>query len=179
MEIMSGTERRRRWSDEAKLRILAQADEPGARIGEVARRHDVHPGQIRLWRKSFTRSDGRLFIMMIAYEWRRNSRTSVIKLCCAGWLPHSRLCVRGCSYLTAGVAHLPATKRLTDVPLPLSRLRPCARCRFVAAIYDLIVCASLATAHMNPASSLAMAVQTTVVRFPRAANVRYRAVNRL
>nr|ASK46219.1 hypothetical protein [Agrobacterium vitis] len=57
MEIMSGTERRRRWSDEAKLRILAEADEPGARIGEVARRHDVHPGQIRLWRRSFIRKD--------------------------------------------------------------------------------------------------------------------------
>nr|WP_234890809.1 transposase [Agrobacterium vitis] len=54
---MSGTERRRRWSDEAKLRILAEADEPGARIGEVARRHDVHPGQIRLWRRSFIRKD--------------------------------------------------------------------------------------------------------------------------
>jgi transposase-like protein len=29
-EIMSGTERRRRWPDEAKLRILAEADQPGA-----------------------------------------------------------------------------------------------------------------------------------------------------
>ncbi len=57
MEIMSGTERRRRWSDEAKLRILAQADEPGARIGDVARQHDIHPVQIRLWRKSFNYVD--------------------------------------------------------------------------------------------------------------------------
>lgn len=38
MEIISGTERRRRWSDEAKLRILEEADEPGAHIGDVARR---------------------------------------------------------------------------------------------------------------------------------------------
>ena len=43
----------------------------------------------------------------------------------------------------------------------------------------LIACASLATAHMKPASSRAIAVQTTVVRFPRAVNTRYRAVNRL
>jgi len=57
MEVMSGTERRRRWSDEAKLRILAEADEPGARIGVVARRHDIHPGQIRLWRQSFSYAD--------------------------------------------------------------------------------------------------------------------------
>lgn len=54
MEIMSGTERRRRWSDEAKLRILAEADQAGVRIGDVARRHDIHPGQIRLWRQSFS-----------------------------------------------------------------------------------------------------------------------------
>lgn len=54
IEIMSGSERRRRWSDEAKLRILTEADEPGVRIGDVARRHDLHPGQIRLWRQSFS-----------------------------------------------------------------------------------------------------------------------------
>ena len=53
IEIVSGTERRRRWSDETKLRILAEADQPGARIGEVARRHDIMPGQIRYWRKTF------------------------------------------------------------------------------------------------------------------------------
>jgi len=57
MEIMSGTERRRRWSDEAKLRILAEADEPGARIVDVASRHNINPGQIRLWRQSFSYAD--------------------------------------------------------------------------------------------------------------------------
>ncbi|NTF10552.1 transposase [Agrobacterium rubi] len=57
IDIMSGTERRRRWSDEAKLRILAEADEPGARIGDVARRHDIHPGQIRLWRQQISYAD--------------------------------------------------------------------------------------------------------------------------
>ncbi len=47
IEIMSGTERRRRWSDEAKLRILAEADEPGARIGEVAPvRHSSGPDPV-------------------------------------------------------------------------------------------------------------------------------------
>jgi hypothetical protein len=63
MEIMSGTERRRRrrWSDEAKLRIMTEADQPGVRIGDVARRNDIHPGQIRLWRQSFKRlEDGAL-----------------------------------------------------------------------------------------------------------------------
>lgn len=54
MEIISGVERRRRRSKEAKLEILAEADQPGVRIGDVARRHDIHPGQIRLWRKTFS-----------------------------------------------------------------------------------------------------------------------------
>ncbi len=57
LEIVSGVERRRRWSDEAKLRILAEADEPGARIGEVARRHDIFPAQIRAWRQAFSALD--------------------------------------------------------------------------------------------------------------------------
>ncbi len=57
MEIVSGVERRRRWSDETKLRILAEADEPGARIGEVARRHDIYPQQIRSWRQMFSAPD--------------------------------------------------------------------------------------------------------------------------
>ncbi|MET3616371.1 transposase [Rhizobium aquaticum] len=57
MEIISGVERRRRWSKEAKLAILAEADQPGARIGEVARRHDIFPAQIRLWRKMRGQAD--------------------------------------------------------------------------------------------------------------------------
>jgi len=53
IEVMSGVERRRRWSREAKLRILAETDQPGVRIGDVARRHDIYPAQIRLWRHTF------------------------------------------------------------------------------------------------------------------------------
>jgi len=57
MEIISGVERRRRWSKEAKLEILAEADQPGVRIGDVARRHDIYPAQIRLWRKTLSHFD--------------------------------------------------------------------------------------------------------------------------
>ena len=53
IEVMSGVERRRRWSSETKLRILAEADQLGVRIGDVARRHDIYPAQIRLWRQAF------------------------------------------------------------------------------------------------------------------------------
>lgn len=57
MEIISGVERRRRWSKEAKLAILAEADQPGVRIADVARRHDIYPAQIRLWRKTLSHFD--------------------------------------------------------------------------------------------------------------------------
>lgn len=57
VEIFSGIERRRRWSDETKLRILAEADQPGVRLADVARRHDIMPGQIRYWRKTFSGPD--------------------------------------------------------------------------------------------------------------------------
>lgn len=62
MEIISGVERRRRWSKEAKLAILAEADQPGVRIGDVARRHDIYPAQIRLWRKTLSHFDVSTFL---------------------------------------------------------------------------------------------------------------------
>ena len=39
--VFSGPERRRRWSDEERLQIVAEAFAPGARVAEVCRRHDV------------------------------------------------------------------------------------------------------------------------------------------
>ena len=51
MTILAGPERRRRWSDEERLRILAEAFSPGASVAEVARRHDVSRGLIYQWRR--------------------------------------------------------------------------------------------------------------------------------
>jgi transposase len=50
MEIITGVERRRRWRDEEKLRILAELDQPGAKSSAVARRHDVSRGLLWQWR---------------------------------------------------------------------------------------------------------------------------------
>ncbi len=49
--VFSGPERRRRWSDEERLRIVAEAFAPGARIADVCRRHDVSSGLIYTWRR--------------------------------------------------------------------------------------------------------------------------------
>jgi transposase len=51
MEIVTGRERRRRWSEEDKLGILQEAATSGLSIAEVARRHDVVPQQIYIWRR--------------------------------------------------------------------------------------------------------------------------------
>jgi len=48
-----GRERRRTWSDEDKLRILAEADAPEISLASVARRHDLCPQQLYAWRRLF------------------------------------------------------------------------------------------------------------------------------
>ncbi len=49
-EILTGAERRRRWSTRQKLAILEDADRPDVRVAEAARRHDVTRQQIYSWR---------------------------------------------------------------------------------------------------------------------------------
>jgi transposase len=58
VEILTGRERRRRWSAEAKLRIVAETEEPGASVKQVAARHDVYPGLLFTWRRQVR--EGRL-----------------------------------------------------------------------------------------------------------------------
>ena len=50
IEIITGRERRRRWSVVEKPRIVAESQEPGARVCDVATRHDVSPSLLRGWR---------------------------------------------------------------------------------------------------------------------------------
>jgi transposase len=51
LEMISGVERRRRWSVADKLRIVAEADKPGATVAEVARRHEISRSILWAWRK--------------------------------------------------------------------------------------------------------------------------------
>jgi transposase len=55
MTVFGGPERRRRWSDEERLQILAEAFAPGAFVAQVARRHDVSTGLIYTWRRKLRR----------------------------------------------------------------------------------------------------------------------------
>lgn len=49
--VFSGPERRRRWSEEKRLRILSEAYAQGACVAEVCRRHDISSALIYTWRR--------------------------------------------------------------------------------------------------------------------------------
>jgi transposase len=51
MELITGRERRRRWSPEDKRRIVAETHEPGARISDVAARQGICESLIYTWRR--------------------------------------------------------------------------------------------------------------------------------
>jgi len=50
MEIITGVERRRRWSVEEKLRIVAESEQPGFGIAEIARKYEISRGLLWNWR---------------------------------------------------------------------------------------------------------------------------------
>ena len=50
MEIITGVERRRRWSLQEKLRIVAETEQPGSGIAEIARRCEISRGLPWNWR---------------------------------------------------------------------------------------------------------------------------------
>lgn len=52
MEIITGVERRRRWSGEDRARIVAETEEPGSSVAIVARRYDISRGLVRHWRRA-------------------------------------------------------------------------------------------------------------------------------
>lgn len=51
VHVITGRERRRRWSDEEKRTIVAAAFAPGAVVADVARRADVCSSLIYRWRR--------------------------------------------------------------------------------------------------------------------------------
>jgi transposase len=58
MEVLTGPERRRRWSAEEKLAMVRESFEPNKSVSMVARQHGVNPNQLFHWRKLY--QDGSL-----------------------------------------------------------------------------------------------------------------------
>jgi transposase len=51
IEVLTGPARRRRWSDEEKVRIVGETLQPGASVTEVARRREICQQQVWGWRR--------------------------------------------------------------------------------------------------------------------------------
>jgi transposase len=49
--VLAGPERRRRWTSAEKDEIVAESLATDATVVEVARRHDLHPNLLHLWRR--------------------------------------------------------------------------------------------------------------------------------
>lgn len=60
VEVLTGPVRRRRWSAEEKGRIVAETLRAGATVTEVARRRQICPQQVWLWRREAR--EGRLVL---------------------------------------------------------------------------------------------------------------------
>jgi transposase len=51
VEVITGPERRRRWSDEEKLQLVEEACRPGMSVSLVARQRGINASQLFAWRR--------------------------------------------------------------------------------------------------------------------------------
>jgi transposase len=51
VEVLGGVERRRRWSQDDKMRIVEETLAPGAKVTEVARRNGIAASVVFTWRR--------------------------------------------------------------------------------------------------------------------------------
>ncbi|HVM85822.1 MAG TPA: transposase [Candidatus Binatia bacterium] len=51
VEVLEGAERRRRWSHDEKMRIVAETLQPGVKVTTVARRNKVASSLVFTWRR--------------------------------------------------------------------------------------------------------------------------------
>lgn len=66
IEVLTGPGRRRRWSEEAKARIVAETLEPGAVVADVARRWQVCAQQVFTWRREMRSAPALSFVPIVA-----------------------------------------------------------------------------------------------------------------
>src|SRR5947208_4752696 len=55
LEVITGTGRRRRFSEDDKARVIEETLIPGAVVSEIARRHGLTPQQVFTWRRQARR----------------------------------------------------------------------------------------------------------------------------
>ena len=94
-EVLTGPERRRRWSWEEKARIVAESLAPDAVASSIALRYGLHRNQLYAWRKELRAatveaarggSTPLAFVPMVVTEEAAVARTSGIEIEVAGAL---------------------------------------------------------------------------------------------
>ena len=121
IEIITGRDRRRRWSIADKLRIVAEAEEPGVCFAHVADRNEVSRGLLWNWRAQVRRGTLRL-----------EPPASFLPVRLADTPPTARPCSLDTSQLTPP-AQPPAPADQIEIELPDgSRLRVGAEVSLVA-----------------------------------------------
>ena len=136
IEIITGHERRRRWSTEEKLRIVAESEDPGACVKAMAIRHDVYPSLVFNWRRQVR--EGRLSAagsagFMPSGCWHRPGRRRPSAACRGiGYSLRARL-----DELEARKKALAADLAAQDAPAPTVALHPKAAEAYREQIADL------------------------------------------
>ena len=93
VEVLGGLERRRRWSQDDKVRIVEETLAPGAKVTEVARRNGVAASVVFTWRRQARTVEqvGRRFapVQIAAAEALRKLRSFCLRMTggCGPWQP--------------------------------------------------------------------------------------------
>ena len=80
VEVLTGPERRRRWSSEEKRSIVGEAFAPGASVYAVARQRDLVPGQIYRWRNELRSAAPGFTAVVVAPEPNERSMTGALAM---------------------------------------------------------------------------------------------------
>ena len=64
IELITGTERRRRWTPEEKAGLIAESLQPGVNVSALARLHGVSRGLLQTWRRAAIKAGapGEMFV---------------------------------------------------------------------------------------------------------------------
>lgn len=89
VQILSGVQRRRRFSSDEKKMIVAESLTPGASASAVARRHDIAPSLLYVWKKTFAKpkealivspSSENTFVRLVPSQPHKDTKGGVIRV---------------------------------------------------------------------------------------------------
>ncbi len=100
LEVLEGPTGRRSWPDAVKARLVLESLQPGARVGEIARRHGMAPQHLS--------------------SWRRHAREGKLAL------PASALCEPAFAALMVDDVHAPPAETSAPAPAQTAKIEPAA-----------------------------------------------------